>query len=110
MNKIEIYRKKSGIIIVNDDGADPNTIEGHTLVSEYKYLGILLDTKLSPKTHIHSLNRKLKVYLKRIKILDKRFFTPYSLIKIIDYFVKSRLSYGLSCFLDNESAIRSIEK
>ena len=110
LNKIEINRKKSGIIIVNDDGTDPNTIEGHTVVSEYKYLGILLDTKLSPKTHIHSLNRKLKVYLKRNKMLHKRFFTPYSLIRIIDYFVKSRLSYGLSCFLDNESAMRSIEK
>jgi hypothetical protein len=109
-NKIKINRKKSGIIIINGDSTDPDSIEGHTVVGEYKYLGILVDTKLSPRTHICSLNRKLKVYLQRDKMLHKKFFTPYSLMTICDYFIKSRLSYGLSCFLDNESAMRSIEK
>ncbi len=79
-------------------------------MGEYKYFGILVDTKLTPKTHICSLNRKLKLYLQRNKILHEKFFTPYSLTTICDYFVKSRLSYGLSCFFDNESAMRSIEK
>ena len=109
-NKIKINRKKSGIIIVNGDKNDPDTIEGHKVVGEYKYLGILVDTKSSPKTHICSINRKLKVYLQRNRILQKKFFTSYSLITACDYFIKSRLGYGISCFLDNESAMRSIEK
>ncbi len=50
--KIEINRIKPGIIIVNDDGTDPNNIEAHSAVSEFKYLGMLLHTKLIPKTHI----------------------------------------------------------
>ncbi|MFM7851446.1 MAG: RNA-directed DNA polymerase, partial [Flammeovirgaceae bacterium] len=109
-NKIEINKKKSGILIVNDDSADPNSIEGYSVVNEYKYLGILLDNKLNPKRHISSINAKLKTYLKRNKMLHKKFFTPFSLIRIADYFVKSRLSYGLCCYIDNKVAMESIEK
>jgi len=41
-------------------------------------------------------------------MLQKKYFTPFSMIRIIEYFVKSRLSYGVSCFLDIESEIRKL--
>jgi hypothetical protein len=36
-------------------------------------------------------------------MLQQKYFTPFSLLRIIEYFVKSRLSYGVSCFLDVKS-------
>ena len=70
-NLITVNKKKSGILILNDDGTDPSVIMGYPVVSEYKYLGILLDSKLSPKHHICAMNKKLKEYLQRDKFLQK---------------------------------------
>ena len=109
-NLITVNKKKSGILILNDDGTEPSVIMGYPVVSEYKYLGILLDSKLSPKYHISALNKKLKEYLQRDKFLQKEYFTPCSLVQIVDYFVRSRLSYGLCCYLDNKAAMKMIDK
>jgi hypothetical protein len=46
-NKIEIKRKKSGVFIINDDAKDGNFIKGFPTVTQYKYLGVLLDIKIS---------------------------------------------------------------
>jgi uncharacterized protein (UPF0147 family) len=108
-NKIEINKKKSGIFIINDDGKDPNQINDFPVVLEYKYLGVLLDTKISPARHIFSIRKKIDTYFQRNGWLHKKYFTPFSLIRIIDYFVKSRISYGLCCFLDNPSAMKRLE-
>ena len=108
-NEIEINEKKSGILIVNDDGTDPNFIEKFPVLSEYKYLGVILNNKLDPRYNISAVNNKLKDYFKRNRMLHKKYFTPMSLIRITNYFVKSRISYGLSCFLDCKSALARLE-
>jgi hypothetical protein len=108
-NKIEINHKKSGILIVNGDSDDCNTIFNYPVVNEYKYLGILLNSKLEANYHISKLNNKLSDYFKKNKMLHKQYFTPFSLIRIINYFVKSRLTYGLCCFLYNRTAINKLQ-
>jgi len=108
-NEILANEKKSGIFIMNDDGTDPSQILGFPVVDNYKYLGVKLNPKLSPKPHIVALNSKLKVYFKKNFMLHKKYFTPMSLVRIVDYFVKSRLSYGLCCFLDCPSSMSEIE-
>ena len=35
-NLITVNKKKSGILILNDDGTDPSVIMGYPVVSEYK--------------------------------------------------------------------------
>jgi hypothetical protein len=99
-NKIAINRKKSGILIINDDGTDSNSIRDFPIVTEYNYLGVLIDSKLKPGRHVAKVRAKLKIYLSKNKMLQQKYFTPFSLLRIIEYFVKSRLSYGVSCFLD----------
>jgi len=108
-NRIGVNKKKSGIIIINDDGSDSNNIRGYPVVLEYKYLGVLIDTKLSPRHHICSVRDKVSAYLKRNFMLHKQYFTPLSLIRIVDYFVKSRIAYGLCCFLDNTSMMNKLD-
>ena len=108
-NKIAVNKKKSGIIIVNDDGEDPSYIEEYPVVPEYKYLGIMIDSKLTPRYHIDNIKNKVSEYFKRNFMIHKNYFTPLSLIRIVDYFVKSRLAYGLSCFLDSPSTMKRLE-
>jgi len=103
-----VNKKKSGIIIINDDGNDSNNINRYPVVLEYKYLGVLVNTKLSPKYHIWHIRDKVGEYLKRNFMIHKKYFTM-SLIRIIDYFVKSRISYGLCCFLENAAIINRLE-
>ena len=108
-NEIDLNRKKSGIFIIDDDGVDSDMIKGFPTVTKYKYLGVMLDTKISPKYHITTIKEKLKTYLLRNRMLHKKYFSPYSLIRIVDYFVKSRISYGLCCFLDSPSTMKKLE-
>jgi hypothetical protein len=68
-------------------------IPSKTIVLEYKYLGVLLDTKISPANHIFSIRNIINTYFERNGRIHKKYFTPFSLIRIIDYFVKSRTSY-----------------
>jgi hypothetical protein len=107
-NKIAINHKKSGILIFNSDGKDTMDIRGYPVVNYYKYLGILMDHKLDPKRHIKNLNKKLNVYFAKYKMIHRKYFSPYSLTRIIDYFVKSRISYGLCCYLDQKAAMSEI--
>jgi len=78
-----VNKKKSGIIIINDDGTDANNINGYPVVLEYKYLGVLVNTKLSPKYYIWHIRDKVGEYLKRNFMIHKKYFTPMSLIRIL---------------------------
>ena len=42
-------------------------------------------------------------------MLQKKYFTPLSLIRVVDYFVKSRISYGLCCFLNNAAMMDKLD-
>ena len=68
-----------------------------------------MNTKIAPGYHIDAIKNKLNTYLDRNGMIHRKYFTPYSLIIIIEYFVKSRISYGLCCFLDNPSSMKRLE-
>jgi len=86
-----------------------NNINGYPVVLEYKYLGVLINTKLSPKYHICHIRDKVSQCLKKNFMLQKKYFTPLSLIRVVDYFVKSRISYGLCCFLNNAAMMDKLD-
>ena len=108
VNGISINRKKSGILIINDDAIDCNNIRGFPVVTEYNYLGVCIDSKLRPGRHISKIRSKLKVYLNKNRMLQQKYFTPFSLLRIFEYFVKSRVSYGISCFMDDSTQINRL--
>ena len=107
-NIIAVNKKKSGILIINDDGVDSRTIRGFPVVSEYNYLGVLIDSKIKPGRHVAKVRAKLKVYLSKNRILQQKYFTPFSLLRLMEYFVKSRLTYGMACFLDMKLQIQKL--
>ena len=61
-------------------------IEGYPVTTEYKYLGIMIDNKLRRTKHIGNIDKKLKEYLSRNFILNKRYFSAKSIIQILRYF------------------------
>jgi hypothetical protein len=48
-------------------------------------------------------------YFKRNFMLHKKYFSAFSLIRLIEYFVRSRLSYGMCCFLDQKATMGRID-
>jgi hypothetical protein len=109
-NGIEINFKKSGVLILGGDNTDPTELENFPVVSEYKYLGVTLNSHLTPMTHIYLLNRKLKEYFRRNSFLHKKVFSVSTLTTLVDLFVTSRASYGMCAFLDSPSILKIIEQ
>jgi hypothetical protein len=85
-------------------------IEGYPVITEYKYLGIMIDNKLRITKHIGNIDKKLKEYFSRNFILNKRYFSVKSIMQIFGYFHKSRLLYGLPAFVDQKSWINRVDK
>ena len=92
-NDIELDKSKSGIVIVNDQGDKRS-------VNDYRYLGVLLNSSMKPAKHITGICDKVKIYLEKYSWLNRKYFTPNGLIDLIEYFIKSRLLYGMCLFID----------
>lgn len=108
-NDIAINKNKSGILIIDQDRGERLKINGYPLKLNYKYLGIKLDRQLNPMTGLMDMNKKLDVYVKRNSWLIKQHFTPKSLVTISQYYQYSRIGYGMSCFLDVQKIIDTVE-
>ena len=76
-------------------------------MSMYKYLGVLINNRLSFANQITSSGDRLKAYYARNKKLIRTYFSPRSLIKIFNYYQKSRLVYGMSSdMLNSQTVVR----
>ena len=47
LNKINVNKLKSGIMILNNYKIEEDNIEGYPIINEYKYLGILINFKMN---------------------------------------------------------------
>ena len=91
-------------VVINFKDKKPRVKEhrGYPCIEKYKYLGVLINCKLNNLENIY-INNEIKVYQKRNNwIIQKNFFSSRSLLKIYSYFVKSRLLYEASCYVDLE--------
>ena len=102
-NKLTLNLKKSNAIIINPKnspiGTKPNTVSIHQLVlpslstvTAAKYLGVVLDDRLSFKTHINILINKLS---RAVRVLSKvkLFFNNSSLLSLYYGIFHSHLQY-----------------
>ena len=108
-NDIELNKNKSGIVIINDQG-NRRPVSGIPIVEDYRYLGVLLNNSMKPAKHITGICDKVKVYLERYSWLKRTYFTPNGLMVLIEYFIKSRLLYGMSLFIDTQKNIYRLDK
>ena len=84
--------------------------EGYPVITEYKYLGIMIDNKLKITKHIGNIDKKLKEYFNRKFTSNKGYFIVNHIMQIFGYFHKSRLLYGLPAFVDQKSSINRVDK
>ena len=106
---ISINKKKSGILIIQNGKLGRDQINGYPIKKYYKYLGVELDSSLSPKVHLNKVHLKLRTYIDRNQWLIRKYFSPKSLINICNYFQMSRLSYGMCSFLDTPEIMKALE-
>jgi hypothetical protein len=108
-NNFGINYKKSGILYLDSDFIEEKFFCGFPIVKEYKYLGVLIDSKLLVKKHINNVSDRIETYIQRNKKLLLKYFSPKSFLKIFSYFQKSRLVYGMSSFLDSSFCIKNLK-
>ena len=70
----------------------------YSVVKQYRYLGILINNWLNPFVGLKEASKKIEVYIRRNKWLLKRYFSIKTLIQLIEYFQKSRITYGACSF------------
>lgn len=99
-NGIDVNKKKSGVMPVHGRRVIEYELNGFPIKNNYKYLGMRIDSTLSPKGGLIELNAKLKEYLNRNNWIIRKYFTPKSLIILSKVFQESRIVYGLSSWLD----------
>lgn len=102
--KIEINAEKSAIIlftsrqddIINVKIGDDNIKQ----VNQHKYLGYVIDQKLSHKMHINYINNKAKQKLNVLKIICKKKngAHPQTALKINKAVIRSQIDYGLTIY------------
>ena len=107
-NGIMVNKKKSGILVIQGK-EDRKEINGYPIVKRYKYLGVLIDSQLNCKDHIQSVRKRLESYFSRNFMINSRFFSVKSILTLFGYFQRSRLLYGMNCFVDLLSPIRTLE-
>ena len=108
-NDIEVNKKKSGILIIENDNTKLKDYRGYPVKNWYKYLGVRIDYNINPTAHLVMTKERLEIYMKRNNWLLKEYFSPKSLIQLCDYFQCSRLAYGMCVFLDDANIMEKLE-
>lgn len=108
-NEISVNKKKSGVLVIQNQSKHRTEINGYPIKNRYRYLGMIVDRTLNPEGTIAASNEKLYAYIKRNEWLMKKYFTPKSLVQIGQYFQNSRIVYGLNIFLDKFSVINKAQ-
>jgi hypothetical protein len=85
-----------------------NAGENLPLVSQYKYLGITIDKRLSIKTHKEIIKRVINTYTDRFFKIRTTALTTSIKLQIWDVFIRSCIVYGLESFLNNKSYVKQI--
>ena len=59
--EMKINKRKSAFFLINQQAAlEEDTINGYSIASEYKHLGIVLDKFGSLKPHLNILDKRIK--------------------------------------------------
>jgi hypothetical protein len=85
-NEIAVNKKKSGILTIDKDRHDKHKYREYPMKVTYKYLGIKLNRQMCPRAGLDEMNKKLEVYLSRSNWINKKCFSPKSLITLAGYY------------------------
>lgn len=109
-NGIDINHKKSGIMRLKGPKFVPNReLLGYPLVREYRYLGVIVDDKLTCPKQVHVVTGRIDKYFRRNRMLIHKHFSTGALVQLWALFQKSRLVYGMSAFADDATRMAELK-
>jgi hypothetical protein len=109
-NSMVVNKTKSGIIRIGKMAKENTFIQGYPVVGKYRYLGVWINKDVNCQAHIDAISKKVETYLARNKKLLFKYFSVRSLMKIHQYFHRSRLLYGMCAFVDMSTAMEKLDK
>ena len=108
--RLRLIRRRV-ILIFKNDSKNYKYINDYPVKSFYRYLGVRIDDNLNPRPHLLQVERKLNRYLSRNKqLINQKYFNPKTMVYLAQCFPTSRLSYGMSIFLDKGKIIDTVER
>ena len=108
-NGMQVNHKKSGILSIGKHCKPGEFKRGFPVVDSYNYLGVLLNQDCSPRPHVEKVGKRLQIYLRRTGKLMFKYFSPWSFLKIHEYFHRYRLLYGLGPLIDLHSVMEKVD-
>jgi len=114
-NQMQINKKKSAIMyhkINSKKLKKRREYHGYPIVSEYKYLGVVIDSKLSFKQHLEYIRKKIKNGFKLINIMKWKKLGTWRTTYVWMTYILPHLRYGSLVFRNqkNLEGIMSINK
>ncbi len=96
---IPINLKKSSILNIRKNDkttkiVSGNVFLGYPIVEKYKYLGVWIDEKLDPETHVKLYRPKVRYLVNRFRLLPKRSITPRFLIDLWTLVIRPVFDYA----------------
>ena len=96
---IPINFRKSGILNIIKNTKTHKIAIGdnymnYPIVDKYKYLGVWLDEKLNPETHLKSYKPKINYLISRFRMIPKKSITPRYLINIWTLIIRPIYDYA----------------
>jgi len=96
---IPINLKKSGILNIRNHGKIARIVNGdshlnYPVVERYKYLGVWLDEKLNPQTHLELYKSKINYIINRLRMIPKKTTTPRYLINLWTLIIRPVYDYA----------------
>ena len=97
--RIPINLRKSGILNIRKSNKTSKIVLGseymnYPIVEKYKYLGVWIDEKLNPDTHLESYKPKINYLINRFKIIPKNSITPRYLINLWTLIIRPIYDYA----------------
>ena len=66
----------------------------YPIVEKYKYLGVWLDEKVNPDTHLEEYKKNINYLINRFRIIPKKTITPRYLINIWTLIIRPVYDYA----------------
>lgn len=111
-NEILLNNSKSGVIIIegNNNNWQMDSIEGIPIVESYKYLGVVINNKMTLKDHIDRMKIQIRDTTNKLTQLSAPNMSISEKIELWNVYLVSKILYGACAFTHDRIGMNELKK